>query len=182
MKRRGEAPQGAPVRVMDRQSLPTKGQAQPQGGHGCGVPHQRFAALHLLVLSRRTGLNGGREPSFSRSDQACPQRCLTSEDVMHACAPPGGARVDPLRKNPRPALGCDTRVAPRPLPDGVTRGYPTRTPHQPPGRCCARRSSRSERRRVVRVNLRWTHTPTTQVVSPPRLAVLRRLSADGAVL
>ena len=44
-KHRGGAPQGAPVRVMGRQSLPLKGLAQPQGGHGCGVPHQRFAAL-----------------------------------------------------------------------------------------------------------------------------------------
>src|SRR5262245_37802040 len=30
---RGEAPQGAPARVMGRPSLPMKGPAQPQGGH-----------------------------------------------------------------------------------------------------------------------------------------------------
>ena len=42
---RGGAPKGAPTRVMGRQSLPLKGLAQPQGGHGCGVPHQRLSAL-----------------------------------------------------------------------------------------------------------------------------------------
>src|SRR5262245_41193707 len=43
---RGEAPQGAPARVMGRPFLPMKGQAQPQGGHRVRrFPHQRFAAL-----------------------------------------------------------------------------------------------------------------------------------------
>ena len=54
---RGEAPQGAPARVMGRQSLPLKGLAQPQGGHRVRrFPRQRFAALHSpRLLSRRTG-------------------------------------------------------------------------------------------------------------------------------
>ena len=55
MKRRGEAPQGAPARVMGRQSLPMKGLAQPQGGHGCGVPPsalRRFTLLELFEADR----------------------------------------------------------------------------------------------------------------------------------
>ena len=74
MKRRGEAPQGAPARVMGRQSLPLKGLAQPQGGHGCGVPHQRFGesvfvaadagcvralrVFRMLVSATRPGKHG----------------------------------------------------------------------------------------------------------------------------
>jgi len=137
MKRRGEAPQGAPARVMGRRSLPVKGPAQPQGGHGCGVPHQRLAALHHLVLSRRAGLNGGREPSFSRSDQACPSCCLKREDVMHAHAhrPGAMAGVDPLRKPAfssrvaTPALRPDVRarclmVLPEGIRDELHAGHP----------------------------------------------------------
>ena len=50
MKHRGEAPQGAPARVMGRQSLPMKGLAQPQGGHGCGVPPSALRRFTLLEL------------------------------------------------------------------------------------------------------------------------------------
>jgi hypothetical protein len=76
---RGEAPQGAPARVKGRQSLPLKGQAPPQGGHGCGVPHQRFAALHPPRAFEAARTDGGREPSISRSADACLPGCLKSE-------------------------------------------------------------------------------------------------------
>ena len=82
---RGEAPQGAPAYVTGRQSLPMKGLAQPQGGHGCGVPHQRFAALHPpRLLSRRTGRTAAGCRAISRSADACLPGCLKCESAIDA--------------------------------------------------------------------------------------------------
>jgi hypothetical protein len=116
---RGEAPQGAPVRVMDRQSLPMKGLAQPQGGHRVRrFPHQRFTALHLLELSRRTGLTAAGSRADSRSHQACPLCCLKSEDAITCMRTARAvAGVDPLRK-PAPTFG---RRHPRCVPDARAR-------------------------------------------------------------
>jgi len=54
-KSRGEAPKGAPVRVMDRRSLPLRGPAlTARRATGCGDPHQRLPALHPLTFSGGT--------------------------------------------------------------------------------------------------------------------------------
>ena len=106
---RGEAPQGAPARVMGRQSLPLKGLARPQGGHGvrrsapalCGASPSSIA-----FEADRT--DGGRVPSISRSADACPPGCLKSESVVDAHATTRA--VSPAR--------CDARVH---RPGGVTR-------------------------------------------------------------
>jgi hypothetical protein len=85
---RGEAPQGAPARVMGRRSLPVKGPAQPQGGHGCGVPRQRFAALRSpRIVSRRARTEDGWAPPIPATMTLAPgsvrlNRCLKSESVF----------------------------------------------------------------------------------------------------
>jgi hypothetical protein len=50
--RRGEAPEGAPVRVMDRRSLPMEGPARPQGG-------PRGAAFRTSACRRFAPSGGG---------------------------------------------------------------------------------------------------------------------------
>ena len=50
-KRRGEAPKGAPVRVMGRPFPPAGGTGPTvRRATGCGVPHQRLSALRPLGL------------------------------------------------------------------------------------------------------------------------------------
>src|SRR5947207_417054 len=59
-KRRGEAPIGAPVRVMGRLFPPAEGTGfAARRATGCGVPHQRLSALCPLgwghIPQRRPG-------------------------------------------------------------------------------------------------------------------------------
>ena len=49
--RRGEAPKGAPAGVISRRLGRFRDRPDREAGRGCGVPHQRRSALHLLGLS-----------------------------------------------------------------------------------------------------------------------------------
>src|SRR5437899_568900 len=63
-KRRGEAPIGAPVRVMGRLFPSAEGTGfAARRATGCGVPHQRLSALCPLGLGGFAPESGGKSPS-----------------------------------------------------------------------------------------------------------------------
>jgi hypothetical protein len=68
-KSRGEAPKGAPARVMGRRSLRGTGPTARRATR-CGVPHRRLSALHPLGLFERVRNDGGRAPTTPRQPSA----------------------------------------------------------------------------------------------------------------
>src|SRR5207237_9285325 len=63
-KRRGEAPIGAPVRVMDRLFPSAEGTGfAARRATGCSDPHQRLSALGPLGLGGFAPRNGGKFPT-----------------------------------------------------------------------------------------------------------------------
>jgi hypothetical protein len=72
--RRGEAPKGAPAGVIGRRLRRSGDRPDREAGHGCGVPHQRFSALHPLDggpgygrTPRRENNRGGGALAFARA-------------------------------------------------------------------------------------------------------------------
>src|SRR5256885_5115934 len=77
-KRRGEAPIGAPVRVMDWLFPSAEGTGfAVRRATGCGDPHQRLSALRPLGWGW-TFPQGGRAPT-TPNDEACLDTCADGE-------------------------------------------------------------------------------------------------------
>ena len=79
-KSRGEAPKGAPARVMGRRSLPLEGPARPQGGPRVRRSAPAPVGASPPRLSGGDGKDGARAPV--NSPAAMEHVCMTTESMM----------------------------------------------------------------------------------------------------
>jgi hypothetical protein len=100
-KRRGEAPIGAPVRVMDRLFPPAGGTGlSARQTTGCGDPHQRLSALCPLGAGDIPQTAAGRRPPRTMA-----RACATLRDRG------AGYRTDELRRQNYSSPSAERRTS-----------------------------------------------------------------------